>query len=107
VDFFSLLKESGIAKPGAVWKDVKKEITSDPRYDAVGSSTLREELFNSYLKANGTTTAPNADSTAGDNRDGAVQSEADEDADRERKRKEQSRSVKIRYRLNAIKSTQR
>ncbi|CAL1700963.1 unnamed protein product [Somion occarium] len=52
-DFFALLKESGIAKPGAVWKEVKREITEDPRYDAVGSSSLREELFNVYLKAHG------------------------------------------------------
>ncbi len=30
---------------------MKKGITSDPRYDAVGSSSLREELFNTFLKA--------------------------------------------------------
>ncbi|KAK7695992.1 hypothetical protein QCA50_000632 [Cerrena zonata] len=52
-DFFALLKESGIAKPGTIWKDVKRNIVNDPRYDAVGSSSLREELFNVYLKAHG------------------------------------------------------
>lgn len=30
---------------------VKRGITNDPRYDAVGSSSLREELFNTFLKA--------------------------------------------------------
>ena len=30
---------------------VKRKITDDPRYDAVGSSSLREELFNTFLKA--------------------------------------------------------
>ncbi|KAH9918202.1 uncharacterized protein BXZ73DRAFT_53056 [Epithele typhae] len=50
-DFFALLRESGLAKPGAVWKEVKKPLVSDPRYDAVGSSSLREELFNTFLKA--------------------------------------------------------
>lgn len=30
---------------------VKKSISEDPRYDAVGSSSLREELFSTFLKA--------------------------------------------------------
>ncbi|EMD40829.1 hypothetical protein CERSUDRAFT_91575 [Gelatoporia subvermispora B] len=50
-EFFALLRESGITKPDAHWKDVKRKISSDPRYDAVGSSSLREELFNTFLKA--------------------------------------------------------
>ena len=28
----------------------KREIYKDPRYDAVGSSSLREELFNTFVK---------------------------------------------------------
>ena len=36
--------------PGSAWKEVKKPLYSDPRYDAVGSSSLREELFNTYIK---------------------------------------------------------
>lgn len=31
---------------------VKKSLTSDLRYDAVGSSSLREELFNTFMKGN-------------------------------------------------------
>ncbi|KAK2466198.1 hypothetical protein APHAL10511_001840 [Amanita phalloides] len=50
-DFLSLLKER-VKKPeeGLVWKDVKRGLYSDPRYDAVGSSSLREELFNTFVK---------------------------------------------------------
>ncbi|KAI6119360.1 Hsp90 protein-domain-containing protein [Pisolithus croceorrhizus] len=50
-DFFSLLRESGLAQPGSLWKDIKRELSHDPRYDAVGSSSLREELFNTFVKA--------------------------------------------------------
>ena len=65
-DFFALLRDCGVAQQGAVWKEasrfsvypttlltlctqVKKTISADPRYDAVGSSSLREELFNTFL----------------------------------------------------------
>jgi molecular chaperone GrpE (heat shock protein) len=34
----------------SIWADVKKPISSDPRYDAVGSSTLRQELFDTHIK---------------------------------------------------------
>ncbi|KAF9451709.1 HSP90-domain-containing protein [Macrolepiota fuliginosa MF-IS2] len=52
-DFFVLLKEHrGEIREDAVWKEVKKNLTHDPRYDAVGSSSLREELFNTFLKGN-------------------------------------------------------
>ena len=36
---------------------MKKGLYSDPRYDAVGSSSLREELFNTYLKGLGSVSA--------------------------------------------------
>ncbi|KAF8138301.1 Hsp90 protein-domain-containing protein [Boletus edulis] len=52
-DFFTLLRESGIVKSDSVWKDIKRKLSDDPRYDAVGSSTLREELFHAFLKARG------------------------------------------------------
>lgn len=34
-----------------LYPQVKRPLVKDPRYDAVGSSTLREELFNTFLKA--------------------------------------------------------
>ncbi|KAI0702847.1 hypothetical protein BC835DRAFT_1426595 [Cytidiella melzeri] len=99
VDFFALLKESGIAKPGAVWKDVKKSITSDSRYDAVGSSSLRDDLFQSYLKANGAVSSSSFDTTKPDVVDSAEMRtlEEEDEAESERKRKERKeRAVKER-----------
>ncbi|KAI0254742.1 Hsp90 protein-domain-containing protein [Lactifluus subvellereus] len=57
-DFFTLLRGSGVAQEGAVWKEVKKTISDDPRYDAVGSSSLREELFNTFLTAQSNQAVP-------------------------------------------------
>ena len=118
-DFFALLKESGIAQPGAVWKEVgarskitarhhrithcwraqvKRKIVDDPRYDAVGSSHLREELFDTFVKARGSTSRSDAPE-GGDaqlKRDGD-NDHADDSADREQKRKERKeRAVKER-----------
>ncbi|KAF8639823.1 hypothetical protein AX17_001079 [Amanita inopinata Kibby_2008] len=50
VDFVALLKERVTPKEGLVWKEVKRGLYDDSRYDAVGSSSLREELFNTFLK---------------------------------------------------------
>ncbi|KAF5393835.1 hypothetical protein D9757_000038 [Collybiopsis confluens] len=50
-DFFTLLKECAEIHEDSVWRDVKKNLVKDPRYDAVGSSSLREELFNTFVKA--------------------------------------------------------
>jgi hypothetical protein len=49
-DFMELLKETEGVTSSSVWADVKKGITKDSRYDAVGSSSLREELFATYIK---------------------------------------------------------
>ncbi|KAI0770832.1 hypothetical protein BC629DRAFT_1595770 [Irpex lacteus] len=100
LDFFALLKESGIAKPGAVWKDVKKSITSDPRYDAVGSSSLREELFQSYIKANGavsTMADDRTNSVVGQTELSGTKATEEDEGEKERKRKERKeRAVKER-----------
>ncbi|EJD07772.1 uncharacterized protein FOMMEDRAFT_16371 [Fomitiporia mediterranea MF3/22] len=50
-DFFMLLKEKTHISQTSSWKDVKRGLDKDPRYDAVGSSSLREELFNTYKKS--------------------------------------------------------
>ncbi|KAI0080892.1 hypothetical protein K474DRAFT_1636919 [Panus rudis PR-1116 ss-1] len=94
-DFFALLKESGIAKPGAVWKEVKRKITDDPRYDAVGSSSLREELFNTYLKAHGDV-EQRADSVAPDAGEKAEQPPISEEEKERQRRDRKERAVKER-----------
>ena len=94
-DFFALLKESGIATPGAVWKEVKKKIVDDPRYDAVGSSSLREELFNTFMKARGVTTTPEPGQVNAE--ESKKEEQVEDEAERERKRLERKeRAVKER-----------
>ncbi|KAG2077431.1 HSP90-domain-containing protein [Suillus decipiens] len=56
-DFFTLLRESGVVRSDSLWKDVKRKLSHDARYDAVGSSSLREELFQTFLKAHGSSSS--------------------------------------------------
>ncbi|KAF8655281.1 hypothetical protein AX16_003180 [Volvariella volvacea WC 439] len=49
-DFFKMLSEKGTSSEKSAWKGVKKQFVNDPRYDAVGSSSLREELFQTFVK---------------------------------------------------------
>lgn len=49
-DFFELLSEQPNITSSSLWTEIKKSLSSDPRYDAVGSSTLREELFQSHIR---------------------------------------------------------
>ncbi|OSC98923.1 hypothetical protein PYCCODRAFT_1470576 [Trametes coccinea BRFM310] len=96
-DFFALLKESGLAKPGAVWKEIKKHLVSDPRYDAVGSSSLREELFNTYIKAGASDPAANSSTSDGAGAPQSSEIPEGKEEDRERRRKERmERAVKER-----------
>ncbi|KAI0775935.1 hypothetical protein BD413DRAFT_256226 [Trametes elegans] len=87
-DFFALLKESGLAKPGAVWKEIKKQLVSDPRYDAVGSSSLREELFNTYIKAGASDEVTTASTPEGAGAPQSQKTSAEDEEERERRRKE-------------------
>ncbi|BFY97387.1 hypothetical protein BsWGS_00433 [Bradybaena similaris] len=49
-DFLKLLREvSGIDR-NSRWSEVKKKINSDPRYEAVDSSSRREDWFKDYIK---------------------------------------------------------
>lgn len=120
-DFFALLRESGIAKQDAVWKEVRKSssvqcmschlvslqvkhsISRDPRYDAVGSSTLREELFNTFLKAHGST-APLEPNTAGVDHE-TVSEDARKDSLVDKKREKQERRERaVREREERVKA---
>ncbi|KAG8974052.1 hypothetical protein FRC05_007968 [Tulasnella sp. 425] len=99
-DFFALLRENeklvtestGSGNAGPLWKDVKKHkiIYSDPRYDAVGSSSLREELFQTYLKARvNPNNQPQASSSGAGSSKAAL-----EDLEAKRKRERQERQEK-------------
>ncbi|KZT24521.1 HSP90-domain-containing protein [Neolentinus lepideus HHB14362 ss-1] len=91
-DFFALLKESERAKLGSDWKEVKKHLYSDPRYDAVGSSSLREELFNTFLKAQSGADTPEKPSSKVDE---VMEEKNAEEKDRE-KREKKERAVRER-----------
>ncbi|XP_025093213.1 transcription elongation regulator 1-like isoform X2 [Pomacea canaliculata] len=49
-DFMKLLKETSGIDRHSRWSDIKKKINSDPRYEAVDSSSRREDWFKDYIK---------------------------------------------------------
>nr|XP_057943907.1 transcription elongation regulator 1 isoform X2 [Doryrhamphus excisus] len=49
LDFFELLSDQHV-EGGQRWSKVKERMETDPRYKAVESSALREELFKQYLE---------------------------------------------------------
>ncbi|XP_059155432.1 transcription elongation regulator 1-like isoform X2 [Physella acuta] len=49
-DFIKLLKETSGIERNSRWSEIKKKINSDPRYEAVDSSSRREDWFKEYVK---------------------------------------------------------
>ncbi|TFK28756.1 HSP90-domain-containing protein [Coprinopsis marcescibilis] len=90
-DFFTLLKEHEDIKAGDSWKDKSKSLYSDPRYDAVGSSSLREELFNTFIKNIASTSKAEPTNTTPPD---AVEKESKE-LRRDRALKEREQQVKV------------
>ncbi|EGN93056.1 hypothetical protein SERLA73DRAFT_79097 [Serpula lacrymans var. lacrymans S7.3] len=94
-DFFILLKESGDVKHDSAWKDIKRKISGDSRYDAVGSSSLREELFNTFVKAQHPSSPKGKEDE--NNRQDSQPDDPSSEVDMEQKRKERrERAVKER-----------
>ncbi|KAG1770099.1 Hsp90 protein-domain-containing protein [Suillus occidentalis] len=85
-NFFALLRESGVVRSDSLWKDVKRKLSHDARYDAVGSSSLREELFQTFLKAHGSSSSH---STSAKAKDETGKSDTAEDAERKRRNKKE------------------
>ena len=50
-DYMKLLKETPTIDRFSLWTDVKPDIESDPRYQAVPNDSLREKWFDEYVKA--------------------------------------------------------
>ncbi|KLO09674.1 hypothetical protein SCHPADRAFT_879154 [Schizopora paradoxa] len=92
-DFFTLLKEKAHIKPGSIWKDVKRGLDKDPRYDAVGSSSLREELFNTYVKTLGS-----SEPSASPSRDTAPSESGPSNTDDKKKRDKERKERAVRER---------
>jgi hypothetical protein len=83
---------------------VKRHLTHDPRYDAVGSSSLREELFGTFLKALasstvGDLTSPHAETQAAPEEGEVSADKPDDPSDRkaraQRGLKEREERVKV------------
>lgn len=71
-------------------------MVSDPRYDAVGSSSLREELFNTFLKAGDTGKQDQASPTTSAPPQDAGYTAEDEEARQRMRREKKERAVKER-----------
>ncbi|GAA5965583.1 hypothetical protein JCM3765_004742 [Sporobolomyces pararoseus] len=59
-EFKEMLNQDLEIKEGDKWVDVKKRHASDPRYAAVNSSSLREQLFNKHLSSLSSSSRPTA-----------------------------------------------
>ena len=49
-EFLKLLKETEGIDRHSRWSEIKKKINSDPRYEAVESSSRREDWFKDYIR---------------------------------------------------------
>ncbi|KAJ3037204.1 transcription elongation regulator [Rhizophlyctis rosea] len=49
-DFLKLLEETRGIRPDSRWREIKRDIERDRRYDAIRSSTEREELFEEFVR---------------------------------------------------------
>ena len=98
-DFFTLLRENN-ADERSVWKDFKRKISSDRRYETVGSSSLREELFNAFLKANAD--GPSASHPAASS-SRSPEKQTEEDPEEVERRKKEKRERALREREEKVK----
>ncbi|KAF9780106.1 hypothetical protein BJ322DRAFT_1101483 [Thelephora terrestris] len=102
MDFFALLRENNVDEKSR-WKDFKRKISSDSRYEAVGSSSLREELFNTFLKANAggpATSYPAVSSSQ------SLEKQAEEEPGDGERTKEEKRERALRERAQKVRADQ-
>lgn len=95
-DFFSLLRESGLTQPGTLWKDIKRELSHDPRYDAVRSSSLREELFNTFMKVRSGSLTDDKSGSIKDDKEVSRTTEGKDEDSQLRKLERKQRAIKER-----------
>ena len=94
------MRESN-ADDKSVWKDFKRKISSDPRYEAVGSSSLREELFNTFLKVNAGGPSASHSVTSGSK---SPKKQAEEDPEEAERKKKEKRERALREREQKVKA---
>ncbi|KAF9247032.1 Hsp90 protein-domain-containing protein [Melanogaster broomeanus] len=91
-DFFAMLRESVLI----FYLKIKRKLSADPRYDAVGSSSLREELFNTFLKAHGSLSSNNKTDSRGMDDKRRSSEPADETEAERRRQEKKARALKER-----------
>jgi hypothetical protein len=80
-------------------------MSDDPRYDAVGSSSLREELFNTFLNARSNRTAPDqSEKQVAPERGGETQNRKDRAAQAVKEREEKVKTERERMQVTIDKS---
>ncbi|KAJ1306464.1 hypothetical protein OPQ81_007467 [Rhizoctonia solani] len=92
--FIELLKSVCSITRNAEWKDVKRGIAQDPRYDAVGSATRREELFNKFKSSLEREPVPEAESSETNDANKGEKEKESKTARRERALKEREAQVR-------------
>lgn len=85
----------------SVWKDFKRKISSDLRYEAVGSSSLREELFGTFLKANAGTPSSSHPAASGSQ---SPEKQAEDDPEETERKKKEKRERALREREQRVKA---
>ncbi|KIM22077.1 hypothetical protein M408DRAFT_333084 [Serendipita vermifera MAFF 305830] len=101
--FVTMLKESKTLRSGPPkkWAEAKKEFQKDSRYDPVGSSTLREELYDAYVKSLGEGSEAVGTSTGASN---ALQSADTAPAKLDEEEKKRRREKAVREREERVRS---
>lgn len=85
----------------SIWKDLKRKISSDPRYEAVGSSSLREDLFNTFLKANASGPSTSHPAASGSQ---SPEKQTEEDPEEVERKKREKRERALREREQKVKA---
>jgi hypothetical protein len=75
---------------------VKRRLSNDPRYDAVGSSSLREELFNTFLNGKDATAASGPNNSRKQTSDEAELGKLDESEPQQKRQERKERAVRER-----------
>ena len=89
-----MLEETDGIRSSSAWSEIKRGISNDARYDAVGSSSLREELFAGYIRKLASTSA-------------AQQSESTEEAaERKRQERKEKEEASLRERQARVSEVQ-
>ncbi|KEP47419.1 WW domain protein [Rhizoctonia solani 123E] len=93
--FIELLRTVDGITRDSEWKDVKRGIAQDSRYDAVGSASRREELFNKFKSSVEQDPMPQPESSVVNSEDKSEKEKESKAVRRERALKEREAQVRV------------